>query len=323
MLSYPLFFRRIEMRRGLILLIVILLVSICGISHAEADLALIKNAHPISRELNALFIKGMSRERIRSYSDALYAYDVILSKVQSLVNSRKVGNETVRYAIPYAIAAAYRKSIVTHRSIEGSVVKLYNQLKLYEDSEKWTNEVLTEISDVSLERGIEVSEGQYGMLYFARAYNKMGWAYALFNGNYWKRYLIYTPADTILMVDNSMDDLDRMYSIYQDNFKDKAIVSIGTPAEASVDFDEDAVSKYELLTYSLCYNTNDTSRLKILMGRQMSNSVKASLDLYKSKGVRNDLNTGRRIFTFEDMMDEKSRDVVVAMSKLLKEMGTN
>ena len=312
------------MKKILILTLTLTFVfTFCGISFSEVDISSVKNSHSISRDLNLLFIKGLSRERLRSYNDALYAYNVILSRVQILVNSKRVDNETINYAMPYAIAAAYRKSIITHRSIEGSVVKLYQQLKLYEDAEKWINELLTEISNVELERGIKIPESQYGMLYFARAYNKMGWAYALFNGNYWKRYLIYTPADTIFMVDRSMDDLEKMFSIYEGNFTDESLVSIGTPAEASVSFDDDEISEFELLTYSLCYNTNDISRIKVLMGRQLSRSVKASLNLYRSSVVEADLNMGRRIFTYEDMMDTKSRDVVVAMGRILKEMGTN
>jgi len=322
MVLLPLFFtRRMNLRR--IIIVLLLISAFVGICFADINIYSIKQEHSISRELNLLFAKAKSRENLRSYADALYAYNVILARVQALVNSKNVSNTTIRYALPYAISAAYRKSIVTHRSIEGSVVKLYEQLKLYEDAEKWINEVLTEISNVEIERGIKVSDSQLGMLYFARAYNKMGWAYALFNGNYWKRYLIYTPADTILMVDKSMEDLGRMYSIYEENFKSASGIAIAKPAEASVGFDETKSSKYELITYSLCYGTNDIERIKILMGRQLDKSVNASLNLYKSKGIASDLNLGRRIFSYEDMMAPKSRDVVVAMSKLLKEMGTN
>jgi hypothetical protein len=300
-----------------------MLILSFGASAVGVDVASIKNSNAVSRELNLLFIKGLSRESVRSYTDALYAYDVMLSRVQNIVNSSRSSNDSVSYALPYAVAAAYRKGIVTHRMIEGNVVKLYNQLKLYEDADKWINEVLTEISNAQLERNIPIPESEYGLLYFARAYNKMGWAYALFNGSYWKRYLIYTPADTVLMVDKSMDDLNRLFAIYKDKFRDKSVVSIGAAAEASVDFDERTISDFELLSYSLCYNTENVDGLKSLMGRQISRNVKGVLDLYASKDVTNDLNTGRKIFTYEDLMDARSRDVVVAMAKLLKEMGSN
>lgn len=294
-----------------------------GASLADVDIAAMKDANPVSRELNLLFLKGLSRERLRSYDDALYAYNVILARVQGLVNSPKVSNENINYALPYAIAAAYRKGIVTHRSIEGSVVKLYNQLKMYEDCEKWINEVLTEISNVEFERGINVPETQCGILYFARAYNKVGWAYALFNGSYWKRYLIYTPADTVLMVDKSIDDLGRMFSIYKGSFKDKSVVSIGAAAEASMDFNENDMSRFELLTYSLCYNTENVQTIKIIMGKQLSKNVKGVIDLYASKEISGEMNVGRKLFTYEDLMDQRSREVAVAMGRILNEMGTN
>ncbi len=310
------------MKRVLLPVSLVLVLLLCA-SVAAVDIAAVKAANPVSRELNLLFIKGLSRENVRSYADALYAYDVMLSRVQNIVNSSRSSSENVRYAIPYAVAAAYRKGIVTHRMIEGNVVKLYNQLKMYEDADKWINEVLTEISNAQLERGIAVPETEYGLLYFARAYNKMGWAYALFNGSYWKRYLIYTPADTVLMVDKSMDDLNRLFAIYRDRFRDKSVVSIGAAAEASVDLDEKNTSEFELLSYSLCYNTENIESIRSLMGRQISKDVKGVLELYASKEITNELNAGRKIFTYEDLMDARSRDVVVAMAKLLKEMGSN
>jgi len=290
--------------------LLILLAACSAAALAEVNISAIKASSSISRELNALYVKALSRERLKSYSDALYAYNVILARVQTLVNSRATANDTLSCAMPYAIAAAYRKGIITHRSIEGSVVKLVTQLKLYEDAEKWLNEVLTEISNLEVDRGIKIPESQYGMLYFARAYNKMGWAYALFNGNYWKRYLIYTPADTILMVDKAMEDLDKMFQIYPQ-------------ADAAVDFSEDAVSDLELLSYSLCYNTEDIPRIKTNMGRQLKKNVRSPIDLYNSKDIKSDLDAGRKIFTFEDLMDPKSREVAAAMAKLLKEMGSN
>jgi len=300
------------------LFILILLSFAAG----AADIGAIKNESPISRELNALYIKAYSREKLRSFSDALYAYNVILARVQTLVNSRSTSNDTLSYAMPYAIAAAYRKGIVTHRSIEGSVVKLYTQLKLYEDSEKWTNEVLTEISNLEFERGLKIPESQYSMLYFARAYNKMGWAYALFNGNYWKRYLIYTPADTVLMVDKAMDDLDKMYSAYKDSIVITPTLS-QTQTDVALAFGEDQIPGFELLTYSLCYNSEDIQNIKSLMGRQLIKNVKGAFDLYNSRDVKGDLDSGRKIFTFEDLLDAKSREVATSMAMILKEMGTN
>lgn len=309
------------MKRPLISAIFIFLLL--ALAAAAVDISSIKAENPVSRELNLLYTKALSRERIRSFADALYAYNVILARVQTLVSSKSVSNDTLNYAMPYAIAAAYRKGIVTHRSIEGSVVKLYTQLKLYEDSEKWINEVLTEISNLEFERGIKIPEGQYAMLYFARAYNKMGWAYALFNGNYWKRYLIYTPADTILMVDKAMEDLDKMFSIY----KDSLVASPATLPQVQPDmafaFSEDQMPGFEILTYSLCYNTEDVNRIKDFMGKQIIKNVKASVDLYNSRDVRGDLDSGRKIFTFEDLMDPKSREVATSMARILKEMASN
>ena len=97
------------MKRALLLVSLMLILSLDA-SAVGGDIASIKNSNAVSRELNLLFIKGLSRESVRSYTDALYAYDVMLSRVQNIVNSSRSSNENVSYALPYAVAAAYRKA---------------------------------------------------------------------------------------------------------------------------------------------------------------------------------------------------------------------
>ena len=98
------------------------------------------------------------------------------------------------------------------------MLQLYRQLEMYQESDSWINEVLTSISNLTTEKGMSIPPAQYYPLYYARAYNRLGWAYALLNGSAWKRYIIYTPSDTVTMVDKSMDDLGNVLKAFNVDF---------------------------------------------------------------------------------------------------------
>ncbi|MCX5725804.1 MAG: hypothetical protein NT030_01245 [Candidatus Saganbacteria bacterium] len=310
------------MKKPLILVLILIFSSqlaLAAPSPSEEAKAPVRSFEDTSlaKSLSMLYIKGLAREKIKAYEDALYAYEVILSKVQGVLAKKNVDKSTAEGILPFAIAAAYRKGIVTHRSIEGSVVKLYSQLKMYEDADKWIKEVFTMISNLELEEGVLIPEKEYGPLYYARAYNKAGWAYAMFNGSYWKRYIIYTPAEVIGIIDKSMEDLQKMYSLY-------CLDESG----AMQDTDK-AVSGYvamldtysgEYLALDLCYDAEGPEILSAKMAKHMKLSVKSALDLYNSPKIKNALDYGRRIYTYEDFIKPETKDVIVALSDLLEGM---
>ncbi len=310
------------MRTAILLFLILAFILSCStLTLADAaDFNSMRTATPFMRDLDALYKKAVSRERLKSYDDALFAYNVILSRVQAVLN--KNGSKDVVYRVlPYGIAAAYRKAIATHRSIEGNVVKLHEQLKLYDDAEKWINEILTQISNLKIEGELNIPDEQYGMLYYARAYNRAGWAYALLNGNYWKRYLIYTPADTILMLERSIADLEEMDNIYKVKRHDGFFhVLGGKAAEAQINGHKASAS--ELLTFALCYNENKLEDIKKIMGKQLDYSISKTIELYNSKDIQASINKGKEIYTYEDFMKPETREVIRAMAQVLKEMGS-
>jgi|GEM_PF-1581779 len=311
------------MKRLIFILLILMFTLVLGglYSTAYADFNSLRTATPFMKDLDTLYKKAVYREKLKSYDDALFAYNVILSRVQAVLNNNNLSSDAILRVLPYGIAAAYRKAIATHRSIEGAVVKLHNQLELYGDAEKWVNEVLTQISNLKIERNIDIPDEQYGMLYYARAYNRAGWAYALLNGNYWKRYLIYTPADTILMLERSIADLEEMDNIYQVK-KTGGIFNVikGKVAEAKLNGRN--ASDSELLTFALCYNEDSLDNIKKIIGKQLDYSVDQTIKLYNSKDIQASLSKGKEIYTYEDFMKPETREVIKAMADVLKEMGS-
>jgi len=272
------------------------------------------------RYLADYYKKGLVREKLGAYENALSAFSAVCSKATEMLNSRDTSRALAEEVLPYAIAAAYRKGILTHRAVEGSVLKLYKQLEMYQDSDSWINEVLTSISNLTTEKNMNIPPAQYYPLYYARAYNRVGWAYALLNGSAWKRYIIYTPADTITMIDKSMADLNLALNGFDADYTKDGGSSWNIEGKAEKVLSDIGPSSPQYTTYALCFNTYRLSDVKIIAKKQLSKTIKETLDKYYSATVISAFNYGRKIFTYEEFMKPETKDVIAAMASLLEEM---
>jgi tetratricopeptide (TPR) repeat protein len=270
--------------------------------------------------LAELYKRALVRERLGAYDNALSAFSLVNSKAVEILNSNETSPKLAAEVLPYAIASAYRKGILTHRTIEGSVVKLYKQLEMYEDADNWINEVLTSISNLTTEKGMSIPPSQYYPLYYAKAYNRMGWAYALLNGSAWKRYIIYTPADTIAMVDKSMGDLGLALKAFDIDYSDIGGNRGAMDERADRHLVKINSSSDEYITYALCFNTYNMESAKDTVKKQISGAIKDTLDHYYSAAVVSAFNKGRKIFTYEEFMQPDTKDVVSSMAILLDDM---
>jgi tetratricopeptide (TPR) repeat protein len=273
-----------------------------------------------SKYLADMYKKGIVREKLGAYENALSAYDIVISKATDILNSTDTSKELATDVLPYAIASAYRKGILTHRAVEGSVMKLYLQLQMYQDADTWINEVLTSISNLTTEKGMDITPAEYYPLYYARAYNRVGWAYALLNGSAWKRYIIYTPADTITMIDKSMGDLGSAFAAFDvDYSKDGRNQGyIESKVEDTLK-DLNARSKM-YTTYALCFNAYGVQEIKGIVKKQVGTSFRLTLDKYYSEPVMTAFTLGRKIFTYEEFMKPETKDVIASMAAILDQM---
>jgi tetratricopeptide (TPR) repeat protein len=284
------------------------------------DFVLSSAASKPTRSLADLYKRALVRERLGAYDNALSTFSAVNAKAIEILNAKDTTPDLAAEVLPYAIASAYRKGILTHRSIEGSVMKLYKQLEQYEDADTWINEVLTSISNLTTEKGMSISPAQYYPLYYAKAYNRLGWAYALLNGSAWKRYVIYTPADTISMVDKSMDDLGMALKAFDINYADIGGSRGAMEEKVEEHFSKLDTSSGEYITYALCFNTYKMNSVKAIAKKQLATIIKNALDRYYSATVVSAFNVGKKIFTYEEFMKPETKDVVAAMAGLLDDM---
>ena len=172
-----------------------------------------------------------------------------------------------------------------------------------------------------LEKNMDIPRTQFGMLYYARAYNKIGWAYALFNGNLWKKYLVYTPANIMAMIDKQIADLKQMLLFYDIAYVPNTDLSKEIDEGVERYFAKISPDSMEYLTLAFCYGTSKRDELKSNIKSQLKNRVQKVIDLYYSPEIQATLDKGRTIFTFEELLQPVSAEIIKTLATLLNAMS--
>ncbi|MCX5749568.1 MAG: hypothetical protein NTZ10_04935 [Candidatus Saganbacteria bacterium] len=305
-------------------LIILLMIVCAGVSIAAPTEEIISVTSPeasVASKINlikSVYYKALMRENMDTLENSLYAYNSVLAIADKMLNSSNVDNRTASLVFPFYIASAYRKGIITNRYVEGSVIELYRQIKLFSDADKWIQQVLTTASNYNSEKRLQISSQSLGVLYFARAYNRTGWAFAMLNGSLWKRYVIYPPSETVKMMERSMEDLKKM------------MVSYGVPFEKGKYFySSDDISSYidqlngnsvEFKTFSLCFSYSDKNSIAKMLARLIEENSEKTLEMFYSQEIRLSFQKGRAAYSFEDLLKPETKEFAGAISKLLAEM---
>ena len=313
------------------LLLFLLVVSVSSMREASSspaissynnvvDIVVGGNVPYSVKEIANLYKKGQLREKMGAYENALFSYTTCNEKALAILSTKGVSKIRVGQVLPLAIASAYRKGILTHRTIEGSVMKLYKQLEMYKEANTVIDEVLTVISNLSAERNMNISSRQYYPLYYARAFNRFGWAYALLNGSAWKRYVIYTPADTIIMVDKSKEDINFALAAFDINYSSPlnewfANNSIDGILKKRIKFDSPEHS-----TFALCFNTYKLDSIRYTVRYQLINKLNKVTTFYSKRETQRILKKGKKIFTYEDFMKPETKEIIATMAKFMEIM---
>ncbi|MDC0977780.1 hypothetical protein OAR19_00825, partial [bacterium] len=200
--------------------------------------------------------KGKAREVLRAYKQSRGAYIDSLTKTLQLINNYQISKDQIYEVLPYAIASAYRLSIVTRKMVNSEMVYLYEQIEYYKQVNDLISKTLALISNLRLDKHLELSVAYYSHLYYARALNNLGLSYSLTKGILWKGYLVYMPADILLIMDSVEDDL--LHYKFLNKVSEKKDVELaveniinGIQPDSNLD-----------LTIKLSYYLNDKSKLK-------------------------------------------------------------
>jgi hypothetical protein len=120
----------------------------------------------------------------------------------------KVSSDEVLAQLPVAIGAAFRLSVVTARDNMSSQRTLTYQLETYEDTHQLIDKLLLYV--LNLRKKDQVSRITYETLLFARAYNRIAWAYQLTTATPWKQYVVLPFSQISGMLRLAEQDLEQV-----------------------------------------------------------------------------------------------------------------
>jgi len=171
-------------------------------------------------EITLLFQKAQSKEQFASYDGARTAYIEVLNLSNKLISQDLLDQDMIWELMPYTFASAFRLGVITPQCIQGSGLDLYKQIQMYSETQNQIDQLLSSLGTMQVERNIKLQQHHYFLIYFARAYNKIAWAQSLIQGNTWKKYMVYLPADAVTMIDKSIEDLRQFLKFYKVDLSD-------------------------------------------------------------------------------------------------------
>lgn len=236
-------------------------------------------------EITVLFQKAQSKEQFASYEGARSAYIEVLNLSNKLISQDLLDQDMVWELMPYTFAAAFRLGVITPQCIQGSGLDLYKQIQMYSETQNQLDQLLSSLAALQVEKNIKLQQHHYFLIYFARAYNKIAWAQSLIQGNTWKKYMVYLPADAVTMIDKSIEDLRQFLKFYKVDLSDNEklvdqdfINSQKLSAQATIDQLETTLkaSAIDQKIIQLCLGIKNTDQLKEGLKKKL-------VDLYFSK----------------------------------------
>ena len=306
-----------HMLRLKIIFIIVILLFISSFSMAQPEAF---NTASFVNQLNVLYQKGQSREQIGASESAVASYKDIVSKSLAVINDPKKPLETITRIFPFAIGAGYRLGMITQRINDGSADKLYDKLQSYNQTQEILEGILTSMANLQIERDYKVPHRQYNHLYYARAYNRISWAAALINGNVWKNYFIYMPADAVALISLSIEELQNMYGNYGVQHYD-SLSEVDAKMDAfNHQLQNDATSA-ERLTYKLSFYSPRLEQTNQIMKNTISHRTREVLLLYKTPAIQTGLSKARNFQTIDAYLSEDGKPLFFAVAEIQRALG--
>ena len=304
-------------KRKTIIFTVFFLALCTSFSFADTDTF---NTTNFVNQLNVLYQKGQSREQIGAHEAAVAIYKDIISKTLAVVDDPHRSQETVTSILPFTIGAGYRLGLITQRVNDGSAEKLYDKLQSYKETQDAIENILTTIANLQIDRDYRLPHRQYNHLYYARSFNRISWAATLINGNLWKNYFIYMPADTVALINISIDELKKMFENYGvQNYENIAVTDAQMDAFGR-QLQNDATAA-ERLTFKLSFYSPRLEQTNQIMKQEIGHHTRDLLLLYKTSAIQNGLNQAHNFQSIEAYVGEEGRPLFNAINEIQKALG--
>lgn len=261
-------------------------------------------------------------ESIRVFSTARLQYRQIVDTFVS--QGDKVSSEEVMAQLPAAIGAAFRLSVVTAKDNLSSQRTLTHQLESYDDTHQLIDKLLLYV--LSLRKKDQVSRVAYETLLFARAYNRIAWAYQLSTATPWKQYVVLPFPQISGMLRLAEQDLEQVL-LFQELPLPPAIDrrnettlqrytdSLNTRLVA---LPKDSV---EYQVYQLLNQEDKPEVLSQIIAKRSYYQTLWVLDTFKDPEVANGLDLMSKTYEYSNCTGPNAVSIYEALEKIVRTIG--
>lgn len=249
--------------------------------------------------------------------------------------SSRLTTQNIVEQAPLIISAGFRLGISTSKTAYYEMHPLSHQIELFKATDTMLQNLIIFFSEFHEEYPDLLPKTQFNSLYFARAYNRIGFANKLLQGTPWKQYIVYPPADIINLVKVSKDDL-RYYlfiegvpyerldetksalSFFQDTDLEMDAAFLA-PMQARFKGLEKKSSEFD--TYRFSNLQDDPELLAKIKAKRNYNQAYDVIRLLESRSAQKQLDLGRKRYTFSSILSEDNNDFFMLINKVADTVG--
>jgi len=272
--------------------------------------------------IDAAYRDAYQVESMRILGTARAQYKQI---VESFVSQTEKGMTDDQFLqIPAAMSAAFRLSVVTARDNLSSQRALTYQLETYEDTQILIEKLLLQV--LNLRKKDQVSRIAYETLLFARAYNRIAWAYQLSTATPWKQYVVFPFTQIVAMIRLAEQDLEQVL-LFQDltippasERRNEKIVQTYTDS-LSKRLSELPKEGIEYRTYQLLNQEKNPDILAQIIAKRSVYQTLWVLDTLQTPEVTKGLELMSRTYDYESSTGPNARPIFDALEKVVRSIG--
>ena len=257
-----------------------------------------------------------------------------ITKTFTRRSSRLTTSNIVEQA-PLIISAGFRLGIATSKATYYEMHPLSHQIELFKATDTMLQNIIIFFLDFHELYPDLLPKTPFNSLYFARAYNRIGFANKLLQGTPWKHYIFYPPADIINLINVSQEDLSYYLFIegvpYERLDATKSELSFFDVTELEMEeaFLKPMQERFETLekessefdTYRFSNLQDDSELLAKIKAKRNYNQSYDVIRLLETKYAKKQSDLARTRYTFDSILSEENNDFFMLINKVADTVG--
>ncbi|MFT5171543.1 MAG: hypothetical protein ACI9BD_001320 [Candidatus Marinamargulisbacteria bacterium] len=281
--------------------------------------------------------EALSLEKLFLFKQAREVYIGIFDRFQKQVESNP---EASLDMLPVAASAVFRLGIVTARDNFYNPYPLMDQLIHFEVAHNRIEKLLIQIEGFRVSHPDQLADFQFNSLFFARAFNRLGWASRLLQGTPWKNYVVFPISDVLNMMQIAVLDLERLLANeglhynrqksfvgkislwFQQRILNRTMPSSYAGYRAKIKDRLATMPESSIVYKSMVLTNNETDRdlLSRISAKRYFYQANELIGYYYSSSVQRSLASSRSFQTMDQIVSPRNRRLFSIVERMIADM---